>query len=225
MSVAVRSNEARIAANGQLVAAVEADLQVQTDLRRGVIDQRQDLFEDAPSESRAVALEEKATEISLVDAEIANLRRDLTSAQSAIRQDETAIITLRATPPGELLSSATIPAAPDGISRSLLLAAGALLGLVLGLVVAFFIERLDTTARDEEDVALALGTSVIGAIPTLGIGNRRGSHGLIMFSTGGSARIAAAREAFRRLRGSLLFLNRSSGVSSVVVTSSAPAEG
>ncbi len=71
--------------------------------------------------------------------------------------------------------------------------------LRIAVVSAFLLERLDTTARDEEDVALALGTTVMGSIPTLGLGHRSGASSLVMLSTGGSSRIAAAREAFRRL--------------------------
>ncbi len=128
-------------------------------------------------------------------------------------------------PAAEVLRNATPPSAADGIGRNLLLAGGLFMGLLLGVVTAFLLERLDTTARDSEDVALALGTTVMGAIPTLGIGHRAGPSSLIMLSTGGAARIAAAREAFRRLRSSVQFLNTSSGVSSIIVTSSSPGEG
>ncbi len=128
-------------------------------------------------------------------------------------------------PAAEILRGATAPASPDGIGLPILMTAGLLLGLIAGVVAAFLLERLDTTARDDEDVAAALGTSVIGAVPTLGLGSRVGTGSLIMLSSGGSARFAAAREAFRRLRSSVQFLNSSSGVSSIIVTSSAPAEG
>jgi len=128
-------------------------------------------------------------------------------------------------PAAEVLRNATPPAAPDGVGRNLILVGGLFLGVLLGVVTAFLLERLDTTARESEDVALALGSTVMGAIPTLGIGHRAGPSSLIMLSSGGSARITAAREAFRRLRSSVQFLNSSSGVSSLIVTSASPAEG
>ncbi len=170
-------------------------------------------------------LDDYDAQSAVLRADIAALGREITTFESQIRADRGEIVNLEISPPGEVLSQALVPTAPDGIPRPFLLVAGTLLGLTLGLASAFFLERLDTTARDENDVALALGTSVIGAIPTLGMGRLRGSQNLIMFSTGGSARISAAREAFRRLRSSLLFLNSSSGVSSAVVTSSSPGEG
>ncbi len=217
--------QTRIAANQTTLAEVDASLAATVDARRQAANARNALFDQPASEERAAQLEQRATEISQIDADIGVLRRDASDLRSAVRADETKIATLGGSPPAEVLTSAVVPARPDGIPRSLLLIAGAIVGFVLGLVTAFFLERLDTTARDENDVALALGTSVIGAIPALGVGRLRPGNSLIMFSTGGSARIAAAREAFRRLRSSLLFLNSSNGVSSAVVTSSAPGEG
>jgi capsular exopolysaccharide synthesis family protein len=215
----------RIAANEARLAEVEAALATADTARRQLINERNALFNDPVGEARAAQLDEKATEINDIDTELAALRRDAADARSAIGADQTEVATLEGSPPAEVLASATPPGRPDGIPQNLLLAAGGIVGFVLGLVTAFFLERIDTTARDEDDVALALGTSVIGGIPALGMGRLRPSQSLIMFSTGGSARVAAAREAFRRLRSSLLFLNSSSGVSSAVITSSAPGEG
>jgi len=155
-------------------------------------------------------------EVNLINSNIRNLDADKRAAQSTL--------TTR-TPAAEVIRSASTPTSPVGIGRNMILAAGLFLGGLLGFVTAFLLERLDTTARDSEDVALALGTTVMGAVPTLGIGHRAGPSSLIMLSTGGAARIAAAREAFRRLRSSVQFLNSSSGVSSVIVTSASPAEG
>lgn len=222
---AVQYYQGRIAANEAAIATINENIATLDTERRGIIADRTALFLQPASETRTAQLEQAAAELSRVDAELGSLRRDATTSRSDIISDQTQIATLQTVPPGEVLASASPPQRADGIPRSLLLATGLILGLVLGLISAFFLERLDTTARDESDVALALGTSVMGAIPTLGLRNRGGSGSLIMFSSGGSARIASAREAFRRLRSSLLFLNSSNGVSSVIVTSSAPGEG
>ncbi|MGI9613084.1 MAG: polysaccharide biosynthesis tyrosine autokinase [Acidimicrobiales bacterium] len=155
-------------------------------------------------------------EVSLINTNIRNLDTDKRGAQSDLATR---------TPAAEVIRSATTPTAPIGIGRNMILVGGLFLGCMLGFVTAFLLERLDTTARDSEDVALALATTVMGAIPTLGIGHRAGPSSLIMLSTGGSARIGAAREAFRRLRSSIQFLNTSSGVSSLIVTSASPSEG
>ncbi len=198
-------------ANAQL-DAVQADL----------ADARQDLAQAAANEATGQEAQLESL-IAQLTAEVANLnttiRNNNNTLLEAEQEDasrlEAAVVARRATQ----------PEGPDGIGTALMVLGGLMLGLLLGVVTAFLLERLDTTARDEEDVALALGTTVMGSVPTLGIGHRSGASSLVMLSAGGSARIAAAREAFRRLRSSLQFLNTSSGVSSVIVTSSAPAEG
>ncbi|MEM7340056.1 MAG: polysaccharide biosynthesis tyrosine autokinase [Actinomycetota bacterium] len=174
--------------------------------------------------------EERANSLSTIDSDLSLLRGELNGINTTIRNLNSEIAEANQTlatrsPAADVLRAATPPTAPDGIPQSLILAGGLLMGLLLGVVTAFLLERLDTTARDSEDVALALGTTVMGAIPTLGLGFRAGPSSLIMLSSGGSTRVAAAREAFRRLRSSIQFLNSSSGVSSVIVTSSSPAEG
>jgi capsular exopolysaccharide synthesis family protein len=159
---------------------------------------------------------ERRAERSAVLTSIRNLESAKQSAQNALDTRS---------PAADVLRTALPPGSGDGIAANLMLTAGIMMGGLIGFVIAFLLERLDTTARDSEDVALALGTNVMGAIPTLGIGHRAGPGSLIMLSSGGSSRISAAREAFRRLRSSIQFLNSSSGVSSLIVTSSSPAEG
>lgn len=188
---------------------------------------RQERVGAAREASDSTAAQQRLTEldslIAIYQADIANLNTRVRTAQNNIATAEQQNATRL--PASVLSKRATPPEAPDGIGTGLTLAGGLAFGLLAGVVAAFLLERLDTTARDEEDVALALGTTVMGSIPTLGIGHRSGASSLVMLSAGGSSRIAAAREAFRRLRSSLQFLNTSSGVSSLIVTSSAPAEG
>lgn len=161
--------------------------------------------------------------IAIETSNASNLTNQLRNAEAELREikqrQESRL------PAAQILQGATAPSSPDGLGLSVIVLAGLLLGLIAGVVAAFLLERLDTTARDDEDIATALGTSVIGSIPTLGLGNRVGTGSLIMLSSGGSARFASAREAFRRLRSSVQFLNSSSGVSSLIVTSSTPGEG
>jgi capsular polysaccharide biosynthesis protein len=48
-------------------------------------------------------------------------------------------------------------------------AAGAVIGFLLGVVIVFFLEAIEANIlRTPEDVERALGTTVIGAIPTAG---------------------------------------------------------
>ncbi len=196
-------------------------------LQSALAQARQDRVVAARNAAESTAAQERVTELDSViatyQADISQLNTQIRAANNRVATAEQQNATRRE---AAILSRRAVqPEAPDGIGTALTLLGGLAVGLLAGVVSAFLLERLDTTARDEEDVALALGTTVMGSIPTLGIGHRSGTSSLVMLSAGGSARIAAAREAFRRLRSSLQFLNTSSGVSSLIVTSSAPAEG
>lgn len=186
--------------------------------------QRRDIITDE------LAGPERDASIASIDASLSEtrsamgtLRGQARTFENEVRADSSTVATR--SPSAEVLRSASPPGTPDGLSSNLFGLAGLLLGLVLGVVTAFVLDRLDTTARDDEDVALALGTKVIGSIPTLGLAHRSGPATLVMLSTGGNARLAAAREAFRRLRSSVQFLRSESGLHTIVVTSASPSEG
>lgn len=185
--------------------------------------QRSEVGAEPDSPQRTEQLNAITTQINTIQTEVNAINTTIRSLNADAAEARNELAT-RATS-GEVLLNATTPTTPDGIPQNLVLVGGLFLGGLLGFVTAFLLERLDTTARESEDVALALGATVMGAIPTLGLGHRAGPSSLIMLSSGGSARVAAAREAFRRLRSSVQFLNSSSGVSSLIVTSSSPAEG
>ncbi len=124
----------------------------------------------------------------------------------------------------EVLQLADPPSAPEGFPDRLLWIVGGMLGVTLGVIAAFVADRLDTTAREESDVELALGSSVLGSVPPFG---RFGgaSDGLVMLSDNTSTRTQRAQESFRRLRTSIQFVGNSDGIRSLLLTSSQPAEG
>ncbi len=153
-----------------------------------------------------------------------SLSNQLRATENELREIEKQVRARR--PAAEVLKAALTPSYPDGFSLRFLMVGGLFFGLIAGIITAFLLERLDTTAREDEDVALALGRTVLGSIPRLGVAVRgAAANSLIMLSTGGSARTHAAREAFRRLRSSVQFLNSTAGVNSILVTSSTPSEG
>jgi capsular exopolysaccharide synthesis family protein len=92
-------------------------------------------------------------------------------------------------------------------------------------MLAFLLERLDRSAQTSRDVELALGRRVIGAIPKFSWRFRRGQWALVMNSESKSRGLQPTREAYRRLRSSVLFLARAERTRSVVVTSSRALEG
>ncbi|MEZ5341329.1 MAG: polysaccharide biosynthesis tyrosine autokinase [Acidimicrobiales bacterium] len=215
-SIRDAANE-EIAALEKSLAELDADA-AQLDLDRAAI------FRDfAAGETRDDAVRVIDEERSNNRTESATARNQVT-ALTTVARDASAKLASR-TPTAAVIRRATAPDQPLGLSRSIILLAGALLGLAAGIITAFIVERLDTTARDDDDIALALGTKVIGGIPTLGYGQRSGPATLVMASTNNTGRIAAAKEGFRRLRSAVQFIERTDGLKSVIVTSASPAEG
>lgn len=174
-------------------------------------------------------VDERRIEQSQIAADL-SINRTNRGALGAQRNSESAQLrALRSTvasrsPSAQLIRTAEPPSLPNGIPERLLQIGGGLLGLITGIVAAFLLERLDTTTRDESDVALALGESVIGSVPSIGLMSR-GSKSIVMLSTGGGARMSAAREAFRRLRSAVQFMRTADDVKTIIVTSASPAEG
>jgi capsular exopolysaccharide synthesis family protein len=128
-------------------------------------------------------------------------------------------------PAAEVIGVAVQPNARLGLSDRVFWIVAMLLGLLLGVVAAFLRERLDRSVQVAKDVELALGGRVIGAIPKFGIRARRGQWSLVMAHGRGTAAIQRTREAYRRLRTSVMFVAKADGVKAVVVTSNRPAEG
>ena len=126
---------------------------------------------------------------------------------------------------GVILQEAREPTTPLGLGDNTLMVIGVLAGLIVGVIASFVLDRLDSSARDEGDIELAAGTSVLGTIPRFGLGSRSGASAVVMLSSGKSANLQRSREAYRRLRTSVQFLSASGGLRSVIVTSAQPGEG
>lgn len=174
-------------------------------------------------------------------ADEADLRSALQARQQALNQERTAILAeLRPlktergdltrernslAPPAEVLRTAAVPDSANGLGNSAIQLAGLLAGLLMGVAVAFVLDRLDNTAREESDVELAMGSSVLGTVPPFGFSNRTGASALVMLSSSKSTAVQRARESFRRLRTSLQYLATTDNIHSLLITSAQPGEG
>jgi tyrosine-protein kinase Etk/Wzc len=104
------------------------------------------------------------------------------------------------------------------------MALAGILGLMLGLVLAFVRERLDTVFRREDDVGEWLGLSVLSQVPRLSppSGKTAGAGALVAVGRGPSL----PAEAFRTLRTSVFFATQDSGgAREILVTSPGSREG
>jgi capsular exopolysaccharide synthesis family protein len=114
--------------------------------------------------------------------------------------------------PAELPTS---PSSPKPLRNGLI---GALLGLLLGIGLAFLFERLNRSLRDPEDAAEAFDLPVLGVVPE--------SKAIVQSNAGVAADLPFAEsESFRMLRASLRYFNVNRDVRSVLVTSSAAQAG
>jgi polysaccharide biosynthesis transport protein len=117
-----------------------------------------------------------------------------------------------------IVSVPTVPTAPISPKPTLNLALGVVLGLLLGLGLAFLRDLLDTTIKSEKDCAEVTDATVIGSI---GFDPEAAKNPLIVEVGPHSPRA----EAFRTLRTNLQFVDAANHPRSIVFTSSVPTEG
>jgi capsular exopolysaccharide synthesis family protein len=103
-----------------------------------------------------------------------------------------------------------LPARPN-IQLHIIL--GAVVGLIFGVGMAFFLEYLDTSVKSLEDVERYLGVPVLAVIPTeIGILHKQGG-------------LTPDAEAYRILRTNIEFNRRSADANSITVVSGGAGEG
>ncbi|MBM4144398.1 MAG: polysaccharide biosynthesis tyrosine autokinase [Lentisphaerae bacterium] len=156
------------------------------------------------------------------------LKQSLNSAQQAyetiMRRIEEIDIN-RMTDQGKMsfvVSRASKPAKPSWPRKGRNIAVGVLLGAMLSVGLAFFVDYMDTTVRDEETVKRTFNCALVGHVPRIG-------HSDENRLVGADQGDAHAAEAFRLLRTSLFYCAASVPMSqplkSFVVSSTMPKEG
>ncbi len=114
----------------------------------------------------------------------------------------------------QLAGAPTVPSAPTPKRDAIV---GLMAGLLLGMALAFLLERLDQRLKEAEDVEEAFGLPILTELPeSRTFSGRKRSF---VISDGPEA------EAFALLRGSLRYFNVEREIHSVVVTSPAPQDG
>src|SRR5206468_4572828 len=113
----------------------------------------------------------------------------------------------------EIIDQARPGLRPVRPNKPLNIALGIIIGLVVGVGLAFFIEYLDTSVKTIDDVERSLQTAVLGVIP---------QNVSLLLDEGAESPHA---EAYRVLRTNLLFSRKDDKLNTVAVVSAGAGEG
>jgi capsular exopolysaccharide synthesis family protein len=131
------------------------------------------------------------------------------------RSNQLRLLAALQTGDAELVQSAAVPSSPSSPSTKRNAVLGVLLGLLVGVGLAFAAARFDRRIRDPSELEDAYGVPLLGAVPT------RRSYGAM----GRSALLPSEAQPFALLRARLRYFNVDRDVRSLLVTSATVGEG
>jgi len=152
----------------------------------------------------------------------------------AERREEARITEAQRLPTIRVIDVAELPTSPVWPRKRLNLALGLILGLTIGIGLAFFVDSIDTSLKTAEEVEQKIGLNVIGAIPrihyhrslsTRQVGEYQQSHSHSRRLIAHDQPSLPATEAYRTLRTNLQFYSAEKRLKTLMLTSSGPREG
>lgn len=168
------------------------------------------------AEKRAVAaMPSRERGIVALTREVANLEKVYAELNS--KYQEVAVAEQAKLASASLEEPALLPLKPVRPKPILNLALAAVLGLVLGTMLAFLLDHLDDTVKGTEDVDRHVGLPTLGVIPALPKSTKS-----VMITLNDRSMLA---ESFRLLRSNIRFASPDKPPRSLMVTSSGAGEG
>lgn len=129
-----------------------------------------------------------------------------------------------------IISPATEPQKPVPSKKKLVIAAGGVMGILLGLAIAFLLDLIDGSVKTVKEAKELFGYTLLGIIPIYGKSRR--TRKLLGDAEGNEQRIVVREQphsplsaAYQMLQANLKFLSSDKPLKAIVVTSSVPKEG
>ncbi len=157
--------------------------------------------------------------------QLARLTRERDLAQEIYlmlseRREETRINEAEQIANVRIIDRPRLPRAPVQPRSLINLVVAGMLGLGIGLGLAFFVDSRDTTLKSPEEIETNLGLPVLGSIPHFSLPKQNSSFLITLTSPENPA-----SEAYRTLRTGLQFAESAKDLHSLLITSTGPQEG
>lgn len=224
IDVAFRASDPRTAQQGAqafaeaYLAQKEAEQQANKDRRAERFQMRIDEVQEGVTAQQAILdrAEPGSAEYRRAQNNYDRLSNTLSDLTTEITEIESEVVD-----GGTIITPARLPLdeQPRGLARTL--AAAFAGGLLLGLALAFVLDRLDTRVRGAADLQRALAIDALGSIPVFPERHRHPGTALVTVH----APNGPEADAFRRLRTSVLLSTRAEGARTLAITSSVADEG
>lgn len=200
------------------LAQKQDEQQASVDARVGTYQDRIDAVQERLDEQ--IALRDSAEPDSAEAAEAQEAVADVRSTLRDLTTDQTDVAATLIDG-GTIITPARLPQGPRPRGLVRILAASLAVGLLLGLGLAFLLDRLDTRVRGAADLERTLGVRTLGTIPVFPERHRHAGTRLVTVH----APAGPEADAFRRLRTAVLLAGQADGVRTLAVTSAVADEG